>query len=255
MIENTGGRIPTNLRALRIIEVLADSGRPLTPTEINEILGLPKPTIHRLCQTLISEGYLARDVDANLVRPARRMRGIASGLLNNSHLHIARHNVLQALSEEIGETCNIAIPEAAGMVYMDRVETQWPMRIQLPVGTHVPFHCTASGKLFLSTFTGTALDILLTALNLEKLAQNTITSVDAMKQELETIRTRGFSQDNEEFMDSLVAIAVPVRDANNRLFAALAFHAPVQRMDLAAAQNHLPRLRQAADQLSTLLFS
>lgn len=54
-------RIPTNLRALQIIEALAQAGRPLTPTELNEIFGLPKATIHRLCSTLLSEGYLEKD--------------------------------------------------------------------------------------------------------------------------------------------------------------------------------------------------
>ena len=52
-------RIAPSLRALMILEVLADAGRPLTPTEINETLQLPKPTIHRLCHTLLEQGFLA----------------------------------------------------------------------------------------------------------------------------------------------------------------------------------------------------
>ena len=49
---------PPNLRILKIFEIIADAGRPLTPTEINERLCWPKQSLHRLCQTLIIEGYL-----------------------------------------------------------------------------------------------------------------------------------------------------------------------------------------------------
>ena len=64
---------------------------------------------------------------------------------------MVRQTVLNALAEDVGETCNIAMPERHAMVYLDRVETKWPLRIQLPVGTEVPFHCTASGKMYLSS--------------------------------------------------------------------------------------------------------
>ncbi|MEL6784709.1 MAG: helix-turn-helix domain-containing protein, partial [Pseudomonadota bacterium] len=56
------GRIATNLRTLLIIETIAKSGVPLSPTEINAHIGLPKQSIHRLCQTLVDEGFLIRDV-------------------------------------------------------------------------------------------------------------------------------------------------------------------------------------------------
>ena len=51
---------PPNLRILKIFEIISDAGRPLTPTEINEQLCWPKQSLHRLCQTLIIEGYLVK---------------------------------------------------------------------------------------------------------------------------------------------------------------------------------------------------
>ena len=189
-------RIAPNLRALMILEVLADAGRPLTPTEINETLQLPKPTIHRLCHTLLEQGFLARDVDANRLRPAGRLMTIASGIMNSSRIHIARRSILRAIAEHVGETCNLSIPAADGMTYVDRVETSWPMRFQLPVGSSVPFHCTASGKLFLSTLKPARLNSILDSVVLDRLAKNTITEPEALKSELSRIRQAGFSSDN-----------------------------------------------------------
>ncbi len=67
-------RIPTNLRTLLILEVLGRSDRALSPTEINQSIGLPKQTIHRLCAKLEHEGFLAREEDGKNCAP-RGARG------------------------------------------------------------------------------------------------------------------------------------------------------------------------------------
>ena len=127
-------RIPTNLRTLLILEVLGTSDRALSPTEINQSIGLPKQTIHRLCAKLEQEGFLARGEDGKKLRPTRRSRLMASGLLYASRFHIARHQVMQRVADEVGETVNFVVPDSEGMIYVDRVEADWPFRVQLPVG-------------------------------------------------------------------------------------------------------------------------
>ena len=144
-------RIPTNLRTLLILETLASANEALSATELNQNLGLPKQTIHRLVSTLESEGFLIRDPRGKKLRPSRRLRNMATGLLNASQSHVIRHQILQRIAEETSETVNFVVSEVTGMSYLDRVETNWAFRIQLPVGSSVPFHCTASGKFFLST--------------------------------------------------------------------------------------------------------
>ena len=169
-----------------------------------------------------------------------------------AHPSPLRLTVLNALAEEIGETCNIAIPDRDAMIYLDRVETNWPLRIQLPIGTKVPFHCTASGKLYLSSLPRTARSALLGSLPLEPRTPNTITDVQHLGKALESIRTDQVGTDNEEFLDGMVAVAVPVTDTQGRLFATLAVHAPSMRMDLEKARSHVPVLREAARQLAAL---
>ena len=110
--------------------------------------------------------------------------------LSSLRVRTARLAVLGALAEEVGETCNLSVPEQEGMIYVDRVETHWPMRFQLPIGSTVPFHCTAAGKMFLSSLDEAELDKLLSAIELDSLARNTITDQDALKEELALIRKR-----------------------------------------------------------------
>ena len=245
-------QIPTNLRLLLVVEEIAKAGTPLKPMQLSAALGLPKPTIHRLLQTAEAEGFLQRDLDGRSYGPGLRLRQIAVHTMSSERLRTGRLAILKAVAEEIGETCNLATPDREGMTYLDRVETKWPLRIQLPIGTQVPFHCTASGKMYLSTLRDSTLEAVLNSRSLEGLTEKTIITSDALRAELAETRKRGYSQDDEEFMLGMTAVAVPVIDSTGRLMATLSVHAPGQRHSVTDLIQFLPNLKDAAGKLSDL---
>jgi DNA-binding IclR family transcriptional regulator len=247
------GQIPTNLRLLLLLEEVARRGVAVKPADLIESLGLPKPTIHRLIQTAEAEGFLQRDLDGRAYGPGARLRQLALDTVSSEHLRTARLSVLKSVAEEVGETCNLAIPDREGMIYLDRVETKWPLRIQLPIGTQVPFHCTASGKLYLSSLKPSALEAILRARPLEETTRKTITDPGGIFAALDTIRDCGYATDDEEFIAGMVALAVPVWDARSRLMATLSVHAPVQRCSLQGLISLLPVLKEASARLSRLV--
>lgn len=251
--EDAMGKIPTNLRLLMVLEELCRAGVPITPTDVNATLKLPKPTVHRLFHTLEAEGFVQRDIDGRSYSPGARLRRLSMDALSSLRIRTARLAVLNALAEEVGETCNIAVPDREAMIYLDRVETKWPLRIQLPVGTTVPFHCTASGKMYLSTFQPPHLRTYLAATKLNATTAATITDPAKLSEELAVIAERGYSTDNEEFMDGMVAIAVAVRDTHDRLLATLSIHAPTQRISLDELVGHVPLITKSARLLTALL--
>lgn len=252
--EEANARIPTNLRTLLLLEALGQSDRAMTPTELNASVGLPKQTVHRLCATLEAEGFLVRDIDGKGFRAARRARLMGAGLLHAGWANIARHQVLRQLSQEVGETVNFVIAEGPGMRYLDRVDTDWSIQIQLPVGTNVPFHCTASGKVFMASLAPKARKAFVASLELTSHTSSTITSVDGLLSELKTVAKQGFAEDNEEFLDSMTALAVPVKDGRGRYVASLAVHGPAQRMSITQARAMHPKLKVAAERLREALF-
>ena len=154
---------------------------------------------------------------------------------------------------EVGETCNFTTLDGTQVLYLDRVEAQWPLRLTLDVGSHVPLHCTASGKLFLAHMAVAERDALIGALALTRMTRQTITTAKALKAECEAIARSDHSCDHEEFIAGLIAVAVPVRDEAGRVRAAIALHAPTARMSLAEAQRQLPALRAAAGRMGRLL--
>lgn len=248
------GQIPTNLRLLYLLEEVARVGAPVTPSALCDALDLPKPTVHRLLSTAETEGYLQRDVDGRSYGPGHRLRRVAVNTLSSERVRSERLRIMKALAEDVGETCNLSAPGRDGMVYLDRVETHWPLRIQLPVGTQVPFHCTASGKLYLSTLRPDKLDRLLRDTDLEQRTPQTLTDPALLREELAKTRAQGFSQDNEEFMEGMAAIAAPVKDDRGRLLTTLSIHAPIQRISLDGLSRELSKLMTAVARLEELVL-
>lgn len=248
-------RIPTNLRTLLILEVLARADQPLTPTQINDSLGLPKQTVHRLCTTLEEEGFLTRSEDGKRMKPARRLLDMGAGLLQSGRDFYSRHQILEQIARAVKEAVNYVVPQESGMHYLDRVDTDWPFRIQLPVGSNVPFHCTASGKTYMAALAPAARRAFVAALDLQPLTGKTHVSPDTLLEELAEIRKRGYAIDNEEFMDGMVALAVPVTDPQGRYVASLAFHGPAPRLTVEQAISQKETLQAGALKLQSMLFS
>lgn len=240
-------------RSLALLALIASEGRALSLAEIGARLDLPKATVHRLCSQLLGSGWLIRDVDERSFSVGPALRRMALDTLNNGVLRGLRHAVLEQLVAQVGETCNFTALDGAKVIYLDRVEAPWPWRLTLDVGTHVPLHCTASGKLFLAMLPGAQRDALIDGIALEAMTPTTITSPAALRAECEVIAERGYSTDREEFIAGLNAAAVPVRDAQGRTRAAIAVHAPSTRMSLDTPLPQLSALQAAANRMAALL--
>lgn len=245
--------LPPSFRNLHILEALAAAGRPLTATELNASLKLPVPTIHRLVSKLEAEGYLSRHLDGRSYHPGPRLRQMTQGVIRFWHQDLSQHDVLIRLNERLGETCNLAIPDGDAMLYVDRVETQWPLRIELHAGSRVPLHATAAGKLSLSLMSEAELDRYLKTKRLEAFTPDTITDPAVLREELRQIARQGYSTDRHEFVAGMIAVAVPVNNPSGHPVATLSFHAPEQRMTLETGLTHLPHLLAAADELAQLM--
>ena len=238
------------LRALRVLEIVAESEKPLTATEINQCLNLPKPTIHRICLMLEREGYLQNEIDSKGLFAGARLSKIAMNIFsNNSNFKDERHSILKKLSSEIGETCNICIPNGMEMIYYDRVETHWPFRLQMSINDRVPTYCTASGKLFLALLPSAKRNRIIANLDMEKLTDNTILNHEDLKLELKKIRKTEIGVDNEEFMKGMIAISVPLKASENRFVGSLTVHAPKARLSIEQAMEKVSLMHEASNDI------
>lgn len=241
-------------RVLDIIRYVSTSDRAASLPDLIEELDIPKATAHRLVQQLEEAGFFQTNMRGNLV-PGPAMREISLGVLNSNELKIQRQAILQGLAVQVGETCGISIPDGTEMIYYDRVQANWPLQVYLPIGSHVPIWSTASGKLYLARLPKAVRKRVLKNLPLQKLARNTITDAALLEEELLRIRESDMGVDNEEFIDGMVAISVPVTHSDGRLAACLFCHAPVIRSSLEELEAHEPLLREAAARLGEVLIN
>lgn len=239
---------------MELLELLARQDRPLSLPEAVALAGWPKPTVHRMLVQLESGGWLAREPGGRRFALATRLLRLSESALSGSTRQGVRHAVLRQLVSEVGESCNLTALSGAEVVYLDRVESAFPLRMELRAGTRVPVHCSASGKLFLAFMTARQRNALLDGLQLVRFTASTLTQRDALDGELESIRRDGFAVDAGEFVEGLVCVAVPVVAPGNRVVrCALALQAPSARMSLQETRVLVPTLRHAALALARTL--
>ena len=240
-------------RLLAVLEAVAGCDEPVAAADIVPKVGLPKPTVHRLCTVLQDLGFLQREPGSKRFVVGYRQEQLALNSLINSSNRGARHAILEALAKEVGETVNITVLDGNRIVYIDRVESHWPLRTNLQPGSRVPLHCGASGLLFLSLMPAARRRRLLTAAPLEPYTENTITDLARLDARLKEIRRTRVGIEVEEFMRGLIGVAVPVHDAAGQICATVSLHAPTPRFTAAQALALAPVLQRSADAVSRLL--
>jgi len=245
----------TTLRAFGLLELVASAEEPPTLEELTRGSGLPKPTVYRILQLLIRGELVEREVSAKRYAAGRRLGELSFAVQMHSPLRRERHAILARLVEEIGETCNFTMVDGNEVVYVDRVETTAVVRLHMRIGSRVPLHCTASGKLFLAHLAPASARRLIRAAPLRRYTERTITQPEALERELAKIRLSGIGTDSGEFLEGSVCLAVPVIDPRGRVCAAVAVHGPAPRMSLRRGYTFLPAMRRAAGAIAATLAS
>jgi len=229
-------------------------GRPATLSELMLATELPKPSLHRTLALFEEAGLLSREPDGRAYTLGQRLSRFGLDILRNDAAAAERRIILRRVVAEIGESCNLAVMHRGDLIYLDRIEADWPLRLQLPVGgASLRPHCCASGKLLLAHRGVAERDRLLSKMALERFTDRTITDQQVLQSELDRILQNGYAVDNEEYVIGVACVAVPVADSRGEVVAALAVQGATARLPLMRAIEFVPRLREAAAQISSTL--
>lgn len=234
------------LRAFAILELIVGADAPISLAELVDLTALPKPTVFRILAMLEGAGLVVREHNGKTFTVGPRLACFGRDIMMNNSVRAQRHAILRRIAEEIGETCNLTMMDDDAVVYIDRVETKFPLKIDFKPGSRVPLHCTASGKLFLSQMDMDRRSKLLETLNLTRHTPNTITHIGILESELDRMAHSKVGLDNEEYIVGLICVSVPVMDQGGRMIACLAVQAPVARLPIGSAMEHLPAIQEAA---------
>lgn len=241
-------------KAFRLLDALTAVDEPPTLAELATVLDQPKPSVHRLLHQLEALGMVKRDLTGKRFLIGERATDFALRALGNAAGMPPVQTVLQQLVSDVNESCNLGVFDHSEIVYVARVECNWPLRLNLGVGSRIPLHCTATGKLFLAHMPPAKRRRLLQRLPLTRYTRNTVTDPVRLEAALQQARSSGYMINNQEYLVGMIGIAVPILDGGGRMCAGLAVHAPEVRFGIERALECLPALRKAADALSELLY-
>lgn len=232
-------------KALMILELVSAAREPLSMAELVRRSGLTKPTAHRITAALAEMGLIERDNWKRGYIEGPRLIKLALDTLSAAAPRALRHSILQALSQEVGETCNFGVLSGSEVVYLDRVEAKWPLGLRFEAGSRVPSHASAIGKLLLAIQEPARRAEMIAALPLVRYTNRTVTDPARLVRALDKIRETGIGTDEQEFIEGVVCIAMPVRSDNGDIVGAIAISAPHARRGLDELLTFAPALREA----------
>ncbi|MEP1765280.1 MAG: IclR family transcriptional regulator [Sulfitobacter sp.] len=201
-------------KGLSILENLAHAPKGKGVTELSIELGLTKSNTFRLLQSLTTLGYV-KHLENKAYAATLKTWQIGRAAVDNLNLRELAAPEMSFLSIETGETVYLAVPENLGIIYIDKIESQKPIRSWSPIGGGAPIHCVGTGKAILAANYAQMRERVKTQLTGH--TDQTITTITALDDDIGATIARGYAVDRGEFRERIwsigAAIALPRGDA------------------------------------------
>lgn len=216
-------------KALGVLKHLAEAAQPLTLSQISYRVGLPKTSVFRYLHTLRDAGLVTYDQSSDRYHVSLYLWSM--GQLADARFRIRdiALPVLRMLRDRHNETINLAVIEEHEIVYLEMVESRHALMMNARPGSRDPVYSTALGRAMLAHLPQEQWAQHLPP-QLEARTLQTVTSLAALRQELEQTRQRGYSLDRGENEDGARCIGAPILDAHARVVAAISLSAPATRL-------------------------
>lgn len=238
-------------RAIDILELITKENRAMTLTEIGRSLDIPKSSCFDIVYTLVAKGVLEIENEAlKTFRPGIKLFQMGSAVLSRTSLHPIAHPLLKKLADATGETVYLAVEDNGEIVYLDKEESDNPIRSTLMVGSRNKMHLTGLGKALLATYPESRVKEITGEESFEVKTPYTIKDYSTLKADLENIRERGYAIDDREGMEFLRCIAAPVRDHQGYAVAAISVAALDSRLPFEKIPDMAVLLTDTAMQIS-----
>lgn len=235
-------------KAVAILFHLHRSGGSQGVTGIGRALAIPKSSAHRLLAALGRGGLVDRD-DGGRYRPGSGLIALGLGALEREPVVVMARPVLEREVEALGETFFLVGLRAAELVVLDKVEGTGLLRAAPRVGSRLPVHATAVGRLFLA-FAPEALPF--PRGPLKPFTDQTVTDPGELCADVAEARASGWAGSRDQWIPGLSVLAAPVL-SGSRMVAALALAAPTARLDELGGDDLVPRVVRAAERVAARL--
>ena len=241
-------------RGIKMLELLAQVGEPLTMSQLAEQMKMNRPTTYRFLYTLENLKLVERNPESKAYQIAPNILKLGYGVFQTSDLWKTAHPYLVGAKQKYNETFNVSILDGTKILYIDRVKTQSILSINLEIGSKLPAYCTSMGRVLLANMDESELRNLLKKIKWEKYTPQTITSLKKLKRILTEVRKKGVSVNRGELALELWSAAAPIRNHSGKVVAAvnMAVNA-LKHEEGYVEQIMIPAVLEVANQISSAM--
>jgi len=215
--DNDRYTVPALERGLRLLACFTPSQPVWSAPDLARTLALPRSTVFRMLTTLENMGYLQRS--GTEYRLGLSVLRLGFEFLSSMDLTELGQPVIARLCGEIRYPCNIVVRDGRSIVYMAKVTPPTPLTSSVRVGTRLPAHATALGRVLLADLSLSELRTLYPEEHLEAHTPKTPRTVLDLFNLVEADRERGHVFSEGFYESSICTIAAPVRDHSGRVVA------------------------------------
>ncbi|WP_223882034.1 IclR family transcriptional regulator [Niallia endozanthoxylica] len=212
---------------LQILKLFSKENSILGITDISRELELPKSTVSRLINDLMSEGYLRKVGRKYTV--GLSILGLTGVIMSQLEIHREAFDPLKCLVSKLNENAHVSTLDGTHLIYILKVESKQTIRLLSHVGQHRPPTCSAPGKLLLAFQPKEIVDQVIQA-GLPKRGPNSVTDPKVLLQQLKQIRQDEYCVCIDEMHEDVIAIAAPIKDYTGKIIASVSVAAPKLRM-------------------------
>jgi IclR family acetate operon transcriptional repressor len=237
-------------RSVQVLELLARRG-PLGVRAVAQQLQLPLGSVHRILLDLEDEAIVERTPD-NQWEMSFRLLGITGLQLERIEFPRLARPYAEKIAEETRETVNINAVSGLMGVCIDKVRGNEGMQLDLRIGSRGPLYCGGAGKAMLAYLSPDDRERVF-ALPLTPLTAFTITDPGVLRSEVDLIRQRGYSLDNDEVVVGVHCVSMPILDRSGRSVGAISISGPAEKVPGPALDGLVAKLAEATGHVSRRL--
>ncbi|MEV8534464.1 IclR family transcriptional regulator [Streptomyces sp. NPDC051211] len=234
-------------RALSILPLLARG--PAGLGQVAAELDVHKSTALRLLRTLHEHGLVYRQADGRY-RLGGRLFALAAEAMENLDIRETAHPHLAALNADTGHTVHLALHQDDEVVYVDKVDSRYPVRMYSRIGRPVPLTVAAVAKVLLAGLDESERRALAERIEYPRYTARSTPDAEAFLRELALVREQGWATDLGGHEDTVNCLGAPVRGPGGRVVAALSVSAPSMLVGSGELLELLPQVLRTADAIS-----
>src|SRR5262245_27232978 len=239
------------VRGLELLQLFTRDRPTLSLPEVAELSGLNRTTAYRFVYTLRKLGYLELEADTRRYRLGSRILQLGFEYLNSLQIVDRAYPYLRALRDEVGESTHLGILDETSVVYVARVPSARLVTTSVNVGSRIPAHLTAMGRVLLAGLPPDRIERALDAIDFSPMTPHSVADREGLVKKLEQTREQGYAVTDQEYEAGVCAAAAPIYGAEGGVIAAINISGPALRVSKEAIRRTLlPALLRTSGELS-----